>query len=961
MTEVHEMELEHSDEILEEELPIDASKLDWPKRFWDIEAWNDLFLWGVKLDNNKYEIHYLASEDKYRHAVLEACRIKRLQNGGNKIAVYNLAKDASRLRYHMRQVRPQVAKNAVLMKYLGSEPVDTKPKQAWYLSFNGLGYDLPMMDYVLKAITNNRLQTTPQTIRDYSNELISSRDTRNIRSNTKNHELHGNQIDIAKLEEKLWNEGVLVKGLKTIVGMMGGNIVETESNITGVMTDPVADVLYHFNDLDISKWVFEITKLSKTFEIRTTLSEMYESLRAYGITQNGTSAKHVEFIVSPHAHIQDNPVVDFMYPAEHVAKRHGIERFDVLEYFRTWYIQNVYAQVSKHNKRMALVQLAKFTSIYNSFAHVRGKNMNTLDSHYAQYGIPGIAFHEMKAQMENAFATQLMLIDKYGRESGTYVKFSLGGIHGADYYLEQLEQDRAKIRELRVDYKKLSEVPRHRVSPQLFALLRKQSRSQYMDYPVAVSHEIPEFFKKTVEVDDIIAPEDFSPFSVEPPSDTKKKKLGILSETLLERYRYTSISKVVHQDFAGYYPMLIINLGIFYDGNGLDPYEEVYKLRLGIKAKLKTLKYGSPEYQKADLMQEGYKLVLNSASGILDGKGFVDTNLRANNKGVAMRIIGQLFTYILAQALALEGASVPSSNTDGIYVGNIETDLNQQIIDRELSKLLVQIDPEECLLISKDTNNRVEVHDGSVSAKGGDLTASNGATIDKSLDHVALADVVLAKYLQAHEHIEGGMDAPKDEALMKQLLLEYMQTEDKHRFLWMASWVMRSTKGSFRIDQDGNIYEGTIRVWMTKTGKALEKIAVNKSKVSTKLVQQAQQLVASGRGNTPLGDELTVSQLLQQGLGHLIDKAITARELVNIVIDANNKGIELKDLESVPIVKRGKITKYPDGALMTLHNESIWDMTDEEADAILAQLDIDQYVTAISNAATNWHNVLQPS
>ena len=172
---------------------------------------------------------------------------------------------------------------------------------------------------------------------------------------------------------------------------------------------------------------------------------------------------------------------------------------------------------------------------------------------------------------------------------------------------------------------------------------------------------------------------------------------------------------------------------------------------------------------------------------------------------------------------------------------------------------------------------------------------------------------------------------------------------------------MRSTKGSFRIDQDGHIYEGTIRVWMTKTGKALEKIAVNKSKVSTKLIQQAERLVASGNGNIPLGDELTVSQLLQQGLGHLIDKAITAQELVNIVIDANAKGIELKDLESVPIVRRGKITKYPDGALMTLHNESIWDMTDEEADAILAQLDIDQYVTAISNAATNWHNVLQPS
>ena len=126
-------------------------------------------------------------------------------------------------------------------------------------------------------------------------------------------------------------------------------------------------------------------------------------------------------------------------------------------------------------------------------------------------------------------------------------------------------------------------------------------------------------------------------------------------------------------------------------------------------------------------------------------------------------------------------------------------------------------------------------------------------------------------------------------------------------------------------------------------------------------MQQAERLVANGQGATPLGDDMTVSQLLAQGLEHLISKAITAKALVDIVIDANAKGINLKDLESVPVVRRGKITKYPDGALMTLHNESVWDMTDEEADAILAQLDIDQYVTAISNAATNWHNVLKPS
>lgn len=951
MTEVREQE------PIQQEKPKRKSRVDWPKRFWDIEAWKRLFLWGVKLGDNSYEIHYLAADEEVRAGVLKACNLKRMQGGGNKVAAYDLSKDASRLKYHMRKARPQINTGAVLMKYLNIKPEDVEPKEAWYMSFNGLGYDLPMMDYIMQSIMNNRVQTTPQTIREFSDSLLAEMRQNGRRYNTKEHELYGNQIDIAKLEEKLWEKQVLVKGLKTIVGIMGGSIVESDANQTGEIKDVVAEVMYHFNDLDITKWVFEVTKLSKTFEIRTTLSEMYESLRAYGITQNGTSAKHVEFIVSPHKHIQDNPVVDFMYPAEHVAKRHGIERFDVLEYFRTWYLKNVYAQVSKHNKRMALVQLAKFNSIYESYAYIRGKNLNVLN----QSGVEPLVRHELKAKLDGLFATHLMLIDKYGNESGTYVKFSLGGIHGADYYKEQLEQDRAKIKELRDLYKKVSKIPNHAVSPQLLALIRKQSRSSTRGYPAAVSHEIPQFFHETHEVDDIIAPEDFSPFSVEAPKSKSSGKSAVMSETLLDRYRYTSISKVVHQDFAGYYPMLIINLGIFYDGNGLDPYEEVYKLRLGIKAKLKTLKYGSPEYIKADLMQEGYKLVLNSASGILDGSGYVDTNLRANNKGVAMRIIGQFFTYILAQALALEGATVPSSNTDGIYVGNIDKELNQQIIDRELKRLLVKIDPEECLLISKDTNNRVEVHEGSMSAKGGDLTAGNGASIDKSLDHTALSDVILAKYLQAHENIPGGMDAPKDENLMRQILDEIIRTEDKHRFVWFSSWVMRSTKGSFKIADDGTIYEGTIRAWMTKNGHSLERIAINKRKISPALITQAESLVAQGCPDYPLGDSETLEHLAKLGRLDLVSRATTAKQLLDHLAVTQAANIPLSDLETIPIVVRGKVSKYPVGAKVTMHNESIWDMTEEQLDEIIAQLDFDQYIKAVSDAANNWHNVLKPS
>src|SRR5699024_11177438 len=140
------------------------------------------------------------------------------------------------------------------------------------------------------------------------------------------------------------------------------------------------------------------------------------------------------------------------------------------------------------------------------------------------------------------------------------------------------------------------------------------------------------------------------------------------------------------------------------------------------------------EYELVDIEQNGYKLVLNSASGVLDGS--FDTNLRANNKALAMRAIGQLFTWRIGMALAIEGARVPSSNTDGIYVLNMELEKNKAIVNRELKELYNEIDPEPRYLVSKDTNNRMEMEDGRItSARGGTLTSCNGADVDTRLAH----------------------------------------------------------------------------------------------------------------------------------------------------------------------------------------------------------------------------------
>ena len=129
---------------------------------------------------------------------------------------------------------------------------------------------------------------------------------------------------------------------------------------------------------------------------------------------------------------------------------------------------------------------------------------------------------------------------------------------------------------------------------------------------------IPALYRQSEMVDEIIDPDEFTPFCYDP----KEHK-----EVLIKRYRYTSTGDSLHQDFQGYYPMLLINMGVFYDGHGKDIYNEVYQHRLAIKGKLKTLELYSPEWIATNITQEGFKLILNSASGVLDG-GF-DTKVRA--------------------------------------------------------------------------------------------------------------------------------------------------------------------------------------------------------------------------------------------------------------------------------------------------------------------------------------------
>lgn len=590
--------------------------------FWDIESYTNLFCAAFIDEHDMMEMYYIVNSEADEAEVLRACR-----DSGYNFTSYDLKKDASRFRWHFEQRIPKQKSEtqSLLSSFLGLEDVEIKPKENWYIGYNTLGYDIQMIDYLLKSTFGDRVQTTKETLREYSDTLIN--DTAR-RINTKMYEQYANQVDAAFQNETMVERGRPTIGLKTLVGIKGGSIIESESNKTGYSKDIYFDVLYNINDVKELKDVVWPDKMEKTFDIRRSLLDRFPKLRENGITVNSTSAKFVEYIVSPDKKIDDYPTVSYLYPAKHIADKLGVPQTDVLEDTKNWYMERVFNVVKENNPQAALAHLAKFMSIYSYYDSFRGKNWNDSGSHFIEHGIAPEPKTNRRALLDD-WGTFLPFIDKYGNDSGTYANFSAGGIHGAEIFKEQLEQDRAKIAELRNEYKYISAIPKGKISPKLKNLITAQSRTQHSGYPQHLSHEIPRLYKLTQEVDEILDPKEFTPFMYDKTKGT---------EVLIDRYKYTSTGFSVHQDFAGYYPMLLINLGAFYDGNGRDNYADVYNFRISVKKKLKDYKFGSQEWIDTNIEQEGYKLILNSASGVLDGS--FDTNLRANNKALSMRIIG---------------------------------------------------------------------------------------------------------------------------------------------------------------------------------------------------------------------------------------------------------------------------------------------------------------------------------
>ena len=253
--------------------------------FWDIESYDNFFCVGLYDENNELEMHYLVERAEDALAVKKAC-----EDSGLKHKLFNIAHDASRLLWHFKRHIPSMGSNSLLSQFLGTKEEEVKPKEGWYYSYNGLSYDIQMMNYFERTVVAGRTQTTPAKLRQFSDSLI---DNTAHRIPTLPYEQYANQVDGGYLNETMVDRGRIMIGLKTLVGMLGGSIIESESNKSGHSDNIYSDTLYNINDItEFRDVVYKGTKLEITEKIRRALLERYgDRLDRNGVTVNSSSAK----------------------------------------------------------------------------------------------------------------------------------------------------------------------------------------------------------------------------------------------------------------------------------------------------------------------------------------------------------------------------------------------------------------------------------------------------------------------------------------------------------------------------------------------------------------------------------------------------------------------------------------------------------------------------------------------
>lgn len=771
---------------------------------------------------------------------------------------------------------------------------------------------------------------------DLSNKCWSDTNYRDNRWKIrKNMLFSGRHIDVARLNEKQSH-----LALKRILGMLGFQILESKKLKPGQDHINTAEefydlIAYNVSDIVNLKELADHKLYKSGFNLKKGLLNTYPELiysqkpgayepdiqpgcvRRDRLNIDSSSAQFSTKALCPYGHLTDIPTVSFMYPSEKKAKELGIERVNVLEEAKKFFYDNF--------KQPEL--RAEFDRIYDYYKSIEGKNFNESKNYIEDYtGILENPYSHWT--MGNIPKTNMNMcyFNADGTPSSCYVTFGIGGIHGAEYNKASYEQDLEVWRQESDDIA---------FAESLYPDPRDCKKAKFILMPDGREVKATKVLKSGSTQKAAY----YKNLSNKKPILFKLNNKG--NYELNKKYTYTSADSTNHEDFTSYYPNMLIMMSAFWnDGLGYDRYHEIFmnKEKYGKLMNDESLPKEEREYYS--ILRDGTKLILNSATGAADA-GF-ESNIIMNNRIISMRIIGQLFTWRIGQAQTIHGARIISTNTDGLFTV-LEATENNKILAKEAKDIGVEIKPERTYLISKDTNNRLEMNEktGKIErASGGTLGCSNGPDPGKSLPHPAIIDWALAEYLivAAFHHKGLSLDKDFDDTIGMNILLSAKKKFKPTKWLNMFQNMISSSTGSIsyifgitdKAPADPIILQHYNRVFYMKHGTQ-----------GTIHVQSA-----CARVITPAMKDKRAKDK---------QKAVQHDMLATEILTAN--GI---NISSLPLTKEAclkKVTNIEPEWNILVMNKSLYYLSDAEIQNIMDNIDYDCYLSLLRDCyEKNWRN-----
>lgn len=804
----------------------------------------------------------------------------------------------------------------------------------------------------------------------------------------------GRHIDAARL-----NEAQQMVGLKRLLGGLGRQIMESDQlgahNATVRSLDDLYDLLaYNVSDVVGLAKLFEHPAYSTAFDLKKGLIDQYpetvydrskhdgqpnvhpKAVRRGRLTPDTSSAKLVGLILSPYGNLDDLEGVSFMYPSEMVAKERGIERVNVLEECRTFF----YESISDPEARR------RFDEVYAYYKSIEGRNFNESEEYRNRW--PNGEQAGVLAAVPKT-ANNLPYFTADGTPSTCFATFSTGGIHGAEADHDAYERD---LEAWAASNELLEAVTAAYPDP---LVVRTTKGGVVLPDGRTVQHKDVLTGKSTIKA---LTARSEALAAVGPNADPEqiaaieRQYEGVGYKPLKERpelferradgstklkakYTFTSMDQAIHEDFTSYYPNMLRNMSAFWNAElGEDRYAKILedKARYGVMMKDPSI---TPEERtRLGVLRNGTKLILNSASGA--GDTAHHTPIRVNNAIISMRIIGQLFSWRIGQAQTLAGARIISTNTDGLY-SVLDEETNNRVLAEQQALINVEIEPESLIIVSKDSNNRLELHVPApgtpvweaeiISASGGTLACHEEPQPTKSLAHPAVLDWALARYLRfaAGEYIPAWRSTPinlsekLDRRLGKQLLLEAQNGNDPVRAARLFQNVIVASNGKvtipFAADPLDPVHpdiEQVVnprplqhynRMFVVHQGKPG---AVSLRAAGAWVVNAASKLKRHRDGLAPVQTDAVALGILQ------------ANGFARTRIEASQFNRTLLPEDQDVAVR--KIAGVDPGWSVLIENGDLLCMPEEQLRDLLGCLDIDVYVSMLASVfESNWMNVPQ--